>query len=83
MNDTPFSEAINHETIFTRSQPQGHYKIFKNIRRVVNLISKSKQESKRVPSHIAEISDPSMEGKDLLKSVMIRGTEEVKLGDRK
>ena len=40
-------EDIDHETSFTRIQPQGHYKLIDNLQRVGNLISNSKIELKR------------------------------------
>ena len=35
-----FKKALNHETRFTRCQPQGYYKLIKNIQRVGILIYK-------------------------------------------
>ena len=78
-----FKEAIDHETGFTRSQPQGYYKLIKNIQRVGNLISKTKQELKRGPRQTAQITETTQRGKYSLKFVMLCGTEEAKLGDGK
>ena len=33
-----FEEAVNNETVITRSQPQGYYKLIDNLQRVGNLI---------------------------------------------
>ena len=41
---------------------------------------KPKQESTRVPSQTAQIAEPPQGEKSLLKFVMIRGTDEAKLG---
>ena len=56
-------EAIYHETGFTRSQSQGYYKLIDNIQKLGNMISKSKQELKRVISQNYQISDPPQEEK--------------------
>ena len=53
-----FEAAIYHETGFTRIQPQGYSKLPDNIRRQGKLISKPKQESKRVPIQAAQINNP-------------------------
>ena len=44
---------------------------------------KDKQELKRGLSQTNQISNPSQGGKYLLKSVMLHGADEVKLGDVK
>ena len=57
-----FEEAIDHETGFTRSQPQGYYKLFNNLQWVGNLILNSRIELNRVPIQTAQIDDPPQGG---------------------
>ena len=63
--------AINNETCFTRSQYQEYYKSINNLHRVGNLISNSKLELKRVPSHDSQITEPPQVGKYSLKFVKL------------
>ena len=76
-----FDKAINNETIFKRSLPQGYSKITKNIQRQGKQIPKSKLESKMAPTKTDQVSEPPNGVKDSLKSMMLHGTEEEKLGD--
>ena len=74
-----YEEAIGHETEFTRSQPQGYYRLINNIKRVGNLIYNYKLELKRVPSNIAQISQPPQRVKASLRFVILHCAEEEKL----
>ena len=67
-----FEEAIAHEMDFTRSQPQGYYKLINNLKRVSNLVYHYKIELKRVPRQTSQIADPPHGGKYSLNFVMIR-----------
>ena len=77
-----FNVVQIHENGFTRSQPQGYYTLIDNLQRGGNLITKSKQEFKRVPRQTNKIARPPQGGGTSLKYVMLRGSEETKLGDR-
>ena len=57
-----FDEAIDHETIFTRSHPKGYYELIDNLHRVGNLIYKYKQELKMVQRNIAKIAESPQGG---------------------
>ena len=76
-------EDIDHETSFTRIQPQGHYKLIDNLQRVGNLISNSKIELKRFPRQTTKIADPHQGGKASLKFLILCCAEEDKLVDVK
>ena len=78
-----YEEAIGHETEFTRSQPQGYYRLIKNLYGVGSLIYNYKLEFNRSPIQNAQIYDPHQGGKYSLKFVMIRCAEETKLVYRK
>ena len=78
-----FKEAIDHETGFTRSHPQGYHTLIQNIQMVGKLIYNYKLELKRVPRQTAQITDPIQGGKASLKFVMLCCAEEVKLVDKK
>ena len=83
MNATPFEEAIDHKTGFTGSHLRGYSKFPGNLQRQGSLISKSRQESTKVPRHTYQISEPHKWVKYPLKYVMIFGSEEEKSVDVK
>ena len=70
-----FEEAVNNETVITRSQPQGYHKLIDNIQRVGNLIQKYKQELNRVPRNTDQNTKHPQGGKASLKFVMLCGAE--------
>ena len=51
-------EDIDNETGFTRSHPQGYYKLINNLQRLGNLILQPTQELKRGPRQRAQIIEP-------------------------
>ena len=71
-----FAEAIYHDTIFTRSHPQGCSKLIDSLHSKFTLILKFGHKLKKVPIQTVQIAKPSHGGKDLLKSVILHVIEE-------
>ena len=78
-----YEGAAGHEKGFTRSQPQGYYRLINNIQRFGNLIYNYKLKLKSVLRHNSKIYDPPQGGKSSLEFLMLRCAEEAKLGDIK
>ena len=66
-----FKEAIDHETGFTRSHPQGYHTLIHNIQMVGNLMYNYKLELKRVTGQTDKFTDPIQGGKASLKFEML------------